>query len=221
MGLLRDRADAGQQLAQHLNDYAGDKRALVLALPRGGVPVGYEISRALHLPLDVYVVRKLGIPGHEELAMGAIASDGSYIIDQFTLEMAKVDREALERALEREAAELRRRSAVYRDDLPEPYFAGKTLIVVDDGLATGATMYAAIQALRTRHPSAIVVAVPVAPVETVNWLRGVADCVVAPQQFERFGAVGLHYDNFGEVSDDEVRALLARAAGERITWSIA
>jgi putative phosphoribosyl transferase len=208
MGLLRDRAEAGQQLAKHLNDYAGNKNALVLALPRGGVPVGYEVAHALHLPLDVYVVRKLGVPGREELAMGAIASDGSYIVDPFTLQMAKVDRETLERTLQREASELLRRTAAYRDDRPEPDFAGKVLIVVDDGLATGATMYAALAALRTRAPSTIVIAAPVAPVETVEWLRGVADRVVCPQQFVRFGAVGLHYDDFAEVSDDEVRMLL-------------
>ncbi len=219
--MLRDRAEAGQQLAEHLNDYAGRPDAIVLALPRGGVPVGYEIAHKLHLRLDVYVVRKLGVPGHEELAMGAIASDGTYIVDSFTVEAARVNRDALERTLQREAAELKRRSAAYRDDRPEPELDGKTVIVVDDGLATGASMYAAVQALRTRHPAAIVIAVPVAPVETVEWLRGVADRIICPHQFERFGAVGLHYGNFGEVSDDEVRELLARAGSERRSWSIA
>jgi putative phosphoribosyl transferase len=219
MGLLRDRSDAGQKLAQHLVEYTGDQSAIVLALPRGGVPIGYEVAHALHLPLDVYVVRKLGVPGHEELAMGAIVSDGTYIIDPFTIEIAKVNRDALARALEREAAELRRRSRVYRDGRPEPDLEKKRVIVVDDGLATGASMYAAIKALRSRNPSSLVVAVPVSPVETAGWLRDVADRVVCLQEFEHFGAVGLHYDNFAEVSDDEVRALLERAASERVTWS--
>jgi putative phosphoribosyl transferase len=219
MGLLPDRRDAGQQLAQHLVDYSGDHKAIVLALPRGGVPVGYEVAHALHLPLDVYVVRKLGVPGHEELAMGAIAADGTYIVDPFTMEMANVNRDALTRALEREAVEVRRRSSVYRDERAEPDLAEKRVVIVDDGLATGASMYAAIQALRKGHPSSIAVAVPVAPLETVDWLRGVADRVVCPYQFEHFGAVGLHYDDFAEVSDDEVRALLERAESERLTWS--
>ncbi len=213
--MLRDRAEAGQQLAVLLNQYAGRPDVIVLALPRGGVPVAYEVAHALHLPLDVYVVRKLGVPGHEELAMGAIASDGSYIIDPFTVETARVNREAVERALHREAAELRRRSIVYRDGRPEPDLAGKSIIVVDDGLATGASMYAAVQAMRARQPASIVIAVPVAPAETVDWLRGIADRIICPRQFERFGAVGLHYHNFAEVSDDEVREFLARVANER------
>ncbi len=221
MGLLRDRRAAGQQLAQHLVDYTGDPNAIVLALPRGGVPVGYEIAHALHLPLDVYVVRKLGVPGHEELAMGAIASDGTYIVDPHTMATANVDRDALARTLQREAAELRRRSTAYREDAPQPELGGKIVIVVDDGLATGASMYAAIQALRTRAPSSIVAAAPVAPIETVEWVSRVADRVTCPHQFQRFGAVGLHYDKFGEVSDDEVRELLQRAANERVTWSVA
>ena len=221
MASLRDRAEAGQQLAGYLNDYAGHPDAIVLALPRGGVPVAFEIAHALHLPLDVFVVRKLGVPGHEELAMGAIASGGAYIVDPFTLETAHVDRGALERTLQREAAEVKRRSTAYRDDRPEPVLAQKSVIVVDDGLATGASMYVAVQALRTRHPASIVIAVPVAPVETIEWLRGIADRVICPHQFVRFGAVGLHYINFNEVTDDEVRALLARGENERATWSIA
>ncbi len=221
MASLSDRTEAGRQLAECLHDYAGDSDAIVLALPRGGVPVGYEVARALHLPLDVYVVRKLGVPGHEELAMGAIASDGTYIVDQVTMEMARVNREDLERALQREGAELQRRSSLYREDHPERDLTGKRAIVVDDGLATGASMLAAIRALRTHCPADVVVAVPVAPRETVEWLRGVADGIVCLQEFEHFGAVGLHYDDFAEVSDEDVRSLLARNAKERSTWSIA
>ena len=211
MALLRDRAEAGQQLAGYLLDFAGRPDTIVLALPRGGVPVAYEIARALHVSLDVFVVRKLGVPGHEELAMGAIASGGAYIVDAFTVENARVDRAALQRTLQREAAELTRRTLAYREDRPEPDLFGKSIIVVDDGLATGASMYVAVRALRTRDPASIVVAVPVAPVETVEWLRGVTDRIVCPHQYERFGAVGLHYSNFNEVSDDEVCALLAQA----------
>jgi putative phosphoribosyl transferase len=221
MALLRDRRAAGQMLAQHLLAYAAKSDAIVLALPRGGVPVGYEIAHALHLALDVYIVRKLGVPGHEELAMGAIASDGTYVVDDATVEMANVDRDAFEATLMREALELRRRTVAYRDERPEPELEGKTVIVVDDGLATGASMYAALQALRARSPERIVVAVPVAPASSVDWLRGIADRVVCPHAFEHFGAVGLYYDDFSEVSDDDVRTLLTKAESERLSWSAA
>ncbi|MBV8637733.1 MAG: phosphoribosyltransferase [Candidatus Eremiobacteraeota bacterium] len=217
MALLRDRAEAGHQLAVCLHDYTDDAGAIVLALPRGGVPVGYEVAMALHLPLDVYVVRKLGVPGHEELAMGAIASDGTYVVDPATLEMARVNREALEETLQREAVELRRRSAAYREDRPEPEIAGKRVIVVDDGLATGASMFAATRAIRARDPAAVIVAVPVAPAETVEWLRGVADRVICPHEFQHFGAVGLHYDDFAEVSDDDVRSLLTARNNSKVS----
>ena len=212
MALLHDRAEAGQQLAECLHDYAGDSDTIVLALPRGGVPIGYEVAHALHLQLDVYVVRKLGVPGHEELAMGAIASDGSYVVDPVTLEMAQVNSEVLEATLQREAAELRRRAETYRGDRPEPRLAGRRVILVDDGLATGASMFAAVRAIRARDPAAIIAAVPVAPAETSEWLRGVTDRLVCPHEFQHFGAVGLHYDDFAEVSDEEVCSLLARAA---------
>jgi predicted phosphoribosyltransferase len=184
----------------------------VLALPRGGVPVGYEVGHALHLPLDVYVVRKIGVPGHEELAMGAIASDGTYVVDERTVALARVDHRAFEAALQREAAELRRRSAIYRNGRPERSIENGTLIVVDDGLATGASMYAAVRALRIRNPAEIIVAVPVAPIDTVDWLTTIGICVVCPHRFNQFGAVGHYYDDFSEVSDDDARALLERAA---------
>lgn len=221
MALLRNRRDAGRQLADQLRTFVGAPNTLVLALPRGGVPVAYEIAHELHLPLDVYLVRKLGVPGHEELAMGAIASDGTYVVDELTIAAANVDRAAFTATLEREAQELRRRSIAYRDGRPEPVLEGATLIVVDDGLATGASMYAAIRAMRSRSPASIVVAVPVAPSDSIEWLRGIADIVICPHHFDRFGAVGLYYDDFSEVSDDDVKVLLAQAESERMQWSVA
>ncbi|MGB8966558.1 MAG: phosphoribosyltransferase family protein, partial [Candidatus Cybelea sp.] len=146
MQLFRDRADAGKRLADSLAAYADNPAVIVLALPRGGVPVGYEIATRLHAPLDVYVVRKLGVPGHEELAMGALASDGTCVVDDELIESLGVDEQALEEVIQREIGELRRREIVYRDARPEPDIAGKVAIVVDDGLATGATMRAAAMA---------------------------------------------------------------------------
>ncbi|HET9030609.1 MAG TPA: phosphoribosyltransferase [Candidatus Aquilonibacter sp.] len=221
MPLLQDRRDAGRVLAGHLSEYAGAADAIVLALPRGGVPVGYEIAHALRLPLDVYIVRKLGVPGHEELAMGALASDGSFVLDDATLEWANVARSTLEAVVARESHELQRRISAYRDHRPEPVLEQKTIIVADDGLATGSSMYAALMALRNHHPRELVVAVPVAPADTAAWLRTVADRFVCPYVLDHFGAVGSHYGDFSETSDDEVRDLLARAYQERQSWSIA
>lgn len=221
MALFRNRSDAGRELAAHLLAYSDMPNAIVLALPRGGVAVGYEVARALRLPLDVYIVRKLGVPGHEELAMGAIAADGSCVLDDMTLEFAHIDAAAVEETVKREQAELHRRSIAYRDDRPEPSIENRTVLLVDDGLATGASMYAALGALRSRNPAEIAVAVPVAPADSVDWLRGVADRVICPHQFDRFGAVGLYYDDFSQVTDDEVRETLARAEKDRKSWSIA
>jgi len=221
MALFFDRADAGRQLAACLLEYARGRDPIVLALPRGGVPVAYEVAKALAAPLDVCVVRKLGVPGHEEVAMGAVASNGGYVIDESTLDVAGVTREAFNATLAREFAELKRREIAYRGERPEPSLAGKTVILVDDGLATGASMYAAATALRERDPAAIAVAVPVAPAETCGALRQVADRVICPNQPVYFGAVGLYYANFAQVGDDEVRRLLARADAERKQWKVA
>ena len=207
-----DRADAGRRLAQDLAGYARERTPLVLALPRGGVPVGYEVAKALNAPLDVYVVRKLGVPGHEELAMGAVATDGSYVADEATIGAAGVTREQFDATLARELAELRRREAAYRGDRPEPALTGKSIILVDDGLATGASMYAALTALRRLEPAEIAVAVPVAPSETCRLLLRYADSVFCPHQPEHFGAVGYYYENFTQLQDDDVRRLLELAA---------
>jgi predicted phosphoribosyltransferase len=215
MQLFADRADAGRQLADLLGEYMCDPNVIVLALPRGGVPIGYQIARRLGVPLDVYVVRKLGVPGHEELAMGALASDRTCVVDEELIASLGISAAALEGVVRREIEELKRREALYRDDRPEPDIAGKTVIVVDDGLATGSTMRAAATALRRRNPAAIVTAVPVAAPRTCASLRSLVDRVVCARTPEPFHAVGLYYRNFEQTSDDEVRQLLTEAAAER------
>lgn len=214
MQLFADRADAGRQLAELLVQYADDPNVLVLALPRGGVPVGYEIARRLGVPLDVYVVRKLGVPGHEELAMGALASDGTRVLDDELIASLRIEPAALDEVVRREIDELKRREVAYRDARPQPDIRGKTVIVVDDGLATGATMRAAAMALRRREPAAIATAVPVAAPRTVAALHRAVDRVVCVRTPEPFHAVGLYYANFEQTSDEEVRSLLADAARE-------
>lgn len=214
MQLFADRADAGRQLADALAAYSRKPNVFVLALPRGGVPIGYEVARRLRAPLDVYVVRKLGVPGHEELAMGALASDGTCVVDEELIDSLGIGAAALEEVVHREIDELRRRETAYRDARPEPDITGKVVIVVDDGLATGATMRAAATALRTRHPAAIVAAVPVAASRTCASLQDVVDRVVCVDTPEPFHAVGLYYRNFEQTSDEEVRRLLARAAAD-------
>jgi putative phosphoribosyl transferase len=184
----------------------------VLALPRGGVPVGYEVATRLHLPLDVYVVRKLGVPGHMELAMGALAGDGTCVVDEKLIHSLRLDDETLQEVIRREAEEIHRREETYRDRRPQADVAGKTVILVDDGLATGATMRVAATALRRRNPAEIVVAVPVAASQTCVTLREVADRVVCPSTPAPFVAVGLYYEDFDQTSDGEVRRLLAEAA---------
>ncbi|HZP43398.1 MAG TPA: phosphoribosyltransferase family protein [Candidatus Binatia bacterium] len=208
---FRDRADAGRALAARLARYAGRPDVLVLGLPRGGVPVAFEVARALGAPLDVFVVRKLGVPGHEELAMGALASGGVRVLNAEIVSGLGVSEEEIAAATAREAEELARRERAYRGDAPPLDVAGKTAILVDDGLATGATMHAAVAALRQRAPARIVVAVPTAAPDTCAEFRAAVDeveCVMTP---EPFVAVGLWYTHFEATTDDEVRALLARA----------
>ncbi len=212
--LFRDRFHAGQALAAALESSAGRPDLLVLALPRGGVPVAYEVARALPAPLDVFLVRKLGVPGHEELAMGAIASGGVRVVNDDVVSMLGIPEAALEAAAERERGELRRREAAYRDDRPPPEVRGRTLILVDDGLATGSTMRAAARAVRALGPASVTVAVPVAAAEVCQELRREVDRVVCLATPEPFQAVGLWYADFSETSDAEVRELLARAADE-------
>jgi putative phosphoribosyl transferase len=203
-----DRHDAGRQLAEALDKYANHHDTIVLALPRGGVPVAYEVARALDAPLDVFLVRKLGTPGHEELAMGAIASGGVRVVNEQVRAMLQVSEDAIERVAAREQEELQRREHVYRGDAPPPELRGRTVIVVDDGLATGSTMRAAAEALRAHEPRWIVVAVPVAAPETCSEFRDIVDDVVCLYTPDRFQAVGLWYDDFSQTSDDEVRTLL-------------
>jgi len=208
---FRDRHDAGRQLAGLLGAYAGRPDVLVLALPRGGVPVGYEVARALQAPLDVFLVRKLGVPGREELAMGAIATGGVRVPNPDVLATLRIPPRVLEAITRREREELERRERLYRDDRPAPDVRDRVVILVDDGLATGSTMRAAVAALRQQGPARIVVAVPVGAAETCAALQGEADEVICAQTPEPFRAVGLWYEDFTQTDDDEVRALLARA----------
>jgi len=212
-----DRREAGRMLGEELRPYARRPDLLVLALPRGGVPVAREVARTLDAPLDVLVVRKLGVPGHEEVAMGAIASGGGRVLNRDTIQHLGIPISLVEEATAFERRELERRERVYRGVRPAPEVRGRTVIVVDDGLATGATMLAAVGALREEGPASIVVAVPVGSVEACAVVRRAADdcvCVLTP---DPLGAVGLWYVNFTQTTDDEVHALLADAASERST----
>jgi predicted phosphoribosyltransferase len=216
-GQFVDRSDAGRRLADELarRGYAGRSDLLVLALPRGGVPVAYEVARRLNAPLDVFLVRKLGVPGHEELAMGAIATGGSIVLNPDVLQQANLGRADLERVAEVEWAELLRRERAYRGDRPAPDIAGKTVILIDDGLATGASMRAAVAAAKKQNPARLVVAVPVAAATTCEALAREVDDVVCPLTPSGFTAVGMWYEDFSQTSDAQVRDLLAEAQRER------
>ncbi|HET7405711.1 MAG TPA: phosphoribosyltransferase [Mycobacteriales bacterium] len=203
-----DRAQAGRELARSLAGYAHRADVMVLGLPRGGVPVAAEVARVLVAPLDVFVVRKLGVPGHRELAMGAIASGGIRVMNDPVLRAAGISEEAVERVAAEEGAELRRREEIYRGERPPLSLTGRVVILVDDGLATGASMRAAVEAARRYEPARVVVAVPVAPAQSVRELGTIADEVVCCSTPADFTAVGSHYRDFRETTDDEVRALL-------------
>jgi erythromycin esterase-like protein/predicted phosphoribosyltransferase len=207
---FRDRRDAGRRLVEKLGSYVNLPDLLVLALPRGGVPVGYEVARALGAPLDVFVVRKLGVPGHEELAMGAVASGGVRVLNDEIVEGLGVSEHTIDAAGLREQQELTRRERLYRNGRPAPDLSGRTVILVDDGLATGATMRAAVQAARQQHPARIIVAVPTASPDTAAALKRDADEVVSVMLPEPFFAVGQWYDDFGQTTDEEVRELLSQ-----------
>lgn len=208
---FRDRSEAGRRLAAALEGYAGRRNLLVLALPRGGVPVGFEVARALKAPLDVMLVRKLGVPGHEELAMGAIASGGVRILSDDVIAAFGITDRVIAAVAAQEQEELDRREKLYRDNRPSPLIRGRTVILVDDGLATGSTMRAAGLAIRAQNPEHLVVAVPVAPAETCAALRREVDDVICAASPEPFFAVGNWYEDFSQTSDAEVHELLERA----------
>jgi predicted phosphoribosyltransferase len=210
---FRDRADAGQQLAERLTAYANRDDVIVLGLPRGGVPVAYEVAKRLHVPLDVFIVRKLGVPGYEELALGAIASGGVRVLNQDVVRVLPDAEQIVEAVTANELVEMERRERAYRDDRSPPNVRGRIVILIDDGLATGATMHAAVQALREQQPAKIVVAVPVCAPETCREIEKIADETIWLFAPEWFHGVGQFYDDFSQTSDDEVRRLLAEAAG--------
>lgn len=206
-----DRGEAGVVLAQYLKGYINQPNIIVLALPRGGVPVAYEVTQKLSAPLDILTVRKLGVPGHEELAMGAIASGHAVIFNESLLNQLNVNRSSIDAVLQREQEELVRRERLYRGNRSFPALKGKTLIIVDDGIATGFTMQAAVAVLRKHMPSAIIIAVPVAAQETCKEMATIVDQIICPLQPVNFYAVGLWYESFPQVSDKEVIALLNKS----------
>jgi putative phosphoribosyl transferase len=210
---FRNRRDAGQRLALELQTYAHRPDVIVLALPRGGVPVGFEVAKELAAPLDVFVVRKLGLPWHDELAMGAIASGGVRVLNRDLIRVARVTEAEIARVVAAEQTELERRERLYRGDRPFPNLHGKTVILVDDGLATGSTMRAGVEALRLEGPARVVVAVPVAAQETCNAFRDIADEIVCAETPEPFRAVGLWYQDFSQTTDEEVHELLEHSRG--------
>jgi predicted phosphoribosyltransferase len=207
---FRDRREAGRRLAEALEPRLEGPRTLVLALPRGGVPVGWEVARALGLELDLMLVRKLGVPGHEEYAMGAIASGGVRVLDGQMVEGLGISSRQVEQVAATEEAEMQRRSRLYRGKRPEPEVAGREVVVVDDGLATGSTMVAALQALATRQPKRLVAGSPVGSPQACRRVGEQAAVSVCLWQPDPFGAVSLYYQDFSQVSDQEVQDLLAR-----------
>jgi putative phosphoribosyl transferase len=206
----KNRSQAGRELAEALQPYANRPDVLILALPRGGVPVAYEVAKALNIPLDLMLVRKLGLPGHEELAVGAIATGGIRVLNTEVIEGMAISEAQIERIAAAELQELRRREKAYRGERPNAEVQGHGVILIDDGLATGATMQAAIAAIRQQRPAEILVAVPVAPKDTVALLRDQADAVICPATPEPFLGVGRWYEDFTQITDAEVRDLLGR-----------
>jgi len=207
---FEDRREAGQHLAERLSRYAGED-ILVLGLPRGGVPVAYEVAKKLNAPLDIFTVRKLGVPGHEEYAMGAIASGGVRVLNDEALRELGITAAEIEDAIEEEQEELERRETLYRRDRPAPALEGRTVLLVDDGMATGASMTAALKALRQHNPARVIVAVPAASRTVCEQLEALVDEVVCGITPEPFMAVGVWYEQFEQTTDQEVQELLDRA----------
>lgn len=217
--LFRDRSEAGQKLARKLKAYVNRQDVLVLGLPRSGVPVAFEVAKALNAPLDVFLVRKLGVPGKEELAMGAIASGGVRIINQNVVESRQIPSEAIARTAAQEQRELERRESAYRGDRPPLDLRDRTVILVDDGLATGATMRAAVIAIGKKQPKRIIAAVPVSALEVCNKLQVEVDEIICDETPKPFFAVGIWYQNFSQTTDAQVQKLLQIAAdGKTTTW---
>lgn len=211
MQRFKDRTEAGKLLAKKLSAYADRADALILALPRGGVPVAFELANALNIQLDILLVRKLGLPTHKELAMGAIATGGYIVLNEEIVQLLRVPTETISEVVIEEQKELDRRERLYRESRPEPDMRDRTVILVDDGIATGSTMLVAIKAVKERHPSRIVVATPTAPPSVCDALKAVADEVVCLMTPEPFTAISLWYRDFNQVSDEEVRGLLQKA----------
>jgi putative phosphoribosyl transferase len=211
MKRFKDRMHAGKLLAERLQDYAQHPNAIVLGLPRGGVPVGFAVAKALEVPLDVMLVRKLGVPGHEELAMGAVASGGQLVLATDVVQSLGITDDIIQAAARREMAEIERREKLYRSGRPPLKLDGRVVILVDDGLATGSTMLAAVQAARAQNPARIVVAVPVGAPDTCRKLEAYADEVICLHMPEPFYAVGMWYDDFTQTTDEEVIRLLDQA----------
>jgi len=211
MAQFRDRRDAGRILAKELTAYADHSDVIVLALPRGGVPVAYEVALALNAPLDIYLVRKLGLPGREELAIGAIASGGVRVLNEDIIQILNIPEEVINIVAQRELQELQRREQSYRGDRPTPEVRERTVILIDDGLATGASMRAAVTGLRAQHPARIVIAVPTAAPETCEAFESEVDEIICAITPEPFTGVGKWYEDFSQTTDDEVRRLLQEA----------
>jgi predicted phosphoribosyltransferase len=205
-----DRKDAGEKLAELLMDYSNRKDVIILALPRGGVPVAYEVSQLIHAPLDVFLVRKLGVPGREELAFGAIASGGLIIFNDNVIRIFNISDDMIKIVLKLETEELNRREKFYRNNRPFPNITGKKIILVDDGMATGATMKVAVQALKGKGKMKVIVSVPVAPEDTCHNIARIADEVVCAISSRDFSGVGSYYEDFSQVSDEEVIDILQR-----------
>jgi putative phosphoribosyl transferase len=206
--LFQDRTDAGRTLAKKLSHYVDRKDIVVLGMPRGGVPVAFEVAQSLRVPLDVFIVRKLGVPGQEELAMGAIASGGIRVLNDVVIRSKRISEAVIDAVTERERIELDRRELAYRGHRAAPIVRGKTVILVDDGIATGSTMLAAVAALKQQPPVRIVVAAPAAPVESCDELQQAVDELVVIVRPDPFYSVGQSYEIFGQISDEEVQKLL-------------